>query len=540
MIATEAGIGYTWHANSQSNKLTPWSNDPTANPTTDAIYLRDEATGALWTTTPLPIREAGMYRTRHGQGYTVWERISHGISAELTVFVVPGEHPIQSEEGGSQPPVRLQILKLRNTTDQPRRLTATAYAAWTLGVDREEMQMHVVTEWDAENDCLIATNGYRPDFGDYATFLASNLPVTSYAADRTEFLGRNGTTARPPPCAAKTISLFLARSARDTTPAPPFQMAIDLAPNAETEVVFLLGETNTRESVAPLLAQFRAPGAARAALDAAKGFWHATLDTVKVETPDEGVDLLLNRWLLYQDLSCRVWGRSAFYQSGGAFGFRDQLQDVMGVLYALPEVARAQIVLSAAHQFAEGDVQHWWHPPGGAGVRTKISDDLLWLPYVTAQYVRVTGDVGILDEQIPFLTGKILGPDEHEAFFPPTVTDEKASLLEHCRRAIAKGLTKSPLHGLPLIGGGDWNDGLNRVGIGGKGESVWLAWFLVHTLNDWAELLDHKAQTDEATKARSGRQRRWARQNRRGNRLGRQMVPPWLLRRRYAARLVHQ
>ena len=251
-----------------------------------------------------------------------------------------------------------------------------------------------------------------------------------------------------------------------------------------------------------LINSFRAPEAAHAALAGAQERWKTLLGTVTVETPDDGIDFLLNRWLLYQDMSCRIWGRSAFYQSGGAFGFRDQLQDVMAVLYTAPSLARAQIVLSSSRQFVEGDVQHWWLPPSGAGVRTMISDDLLWLPYVTAQYIRVTGDATILDEETPFLTGKILGPDEHETMFAPSITEEKATLVEHCRRAIQKGLTKSELHGLPLIGGGDWNDGMNRVGIGGKGESVWLAWFLTHVLDDWAEILNHKGLTDEADAAR--------------------------------------
>jgi cellobiose phosphorylase len=337
--------------------------------------------------------------------------------------------------------------------------------------------MHVVTSWDADAGCLLARCAYRENFADRVAFLASSLAVSSYTGDRTEFLGRNGGTGDP--AALHRVALSGCVGGRmDACGA--LQVAVDLEPNATTEIVFLLGEAENADAVREIVARFHNPDAASAALQTTQAWWDRFLSTVEVQVPEKPgaeIEPLLNRWLLYQALSCRVWGRSAFYQSGGAFGFRDQLQDVLALLYAAPEIAREQIVRAAARQFVEGDVQHWWHPPVGGGVRTRISDDLLWLPFAVAQYVRVTGDTGILDEQIPFLTGKVLGPDEHESYFVPDITEETADLLEHCRRALAKGLTAGEMHGLPLIGGGDWNDGLNRVGVEGKGESVWLAWF---------------------------------------------------------------
>ncbi|MES2459676.1 MAG: protein ndvB, partial [Armatimonadota bacterium] len=340
---------------------------------------------------------------------------------------------------------------------------------------------------------------------DRVAFIASSLPVASYTADRTEFLGRNGTTEDPAALHRTALSGCVGGG---LDPCGALQVVIDLEPNSETEVVFLLGEAENPDSVREIVQRFRQPGAASASLDTTRSWWNRFLSTVEVDMPEqEGAEIepLLNRWLLYQGLSCRVWGRSAFYQSGGAFGFRDQLQDVLALLYAAPGIARTQIIRAAARQFVEGDVQHWWHPPGGGGVRTRISDDLLWLPFAVAQYVRVTGDTAILDEEIPFLFGKLLGEEDHEAYFVPDVTSETASLLEHCRRALSKGLTSSDLHGLPLIGGGDWNDGLNRVGIEGKGESVWLAWFLVHVLHDFAELLETRGGEAEKAEAAESR-----------------------------------
>ena len=485
-MVSESGQGYSWYGNSQSTRLTPWTNDPVSDPGADTLYIRDEELGVVWTPTPLPIREKDAYRIHHGQGYTHFEHNSHSIDQWLTTCV-----PVD-DQGGA--PVRLQRLRLTNRSSRRRRLTVTLYGAWTLGTEREETAGHISTQWDGQNQILTANNPYHPDFGDRVAFVASNLPITSYTGDRAEFLGRNGVSSAP---AALTRTRLSGRVGAGLDPCYALQVTVEIEPHQESVVVFLLGQAADAAEVTALVERFRPPETFENTLDTTCDWWNRMLDTVQVDTPDLAVNFLLNRWLLYQDVSCRLWGRSAFYQSGGAYGFRDQLQDVMALVYAAPKLARDQIVRTAARQFVEGDVQHWWHPPSGAGVRTRISDDLLFLPFTTAHYVRVTGDTSILDEVIPFLGGKVLDEHEHEAYYLPTVSEEKASLLEHCRRSIVKGATAGP-HGLPLIGAGDWNDGLNRVGIEGKGESVWLAWFLIHALHDFAELLRLRDQEAEA------------------------------------------
>ena len=485
-MVSESGQGYSWYGNSQSTRLTPWTNDPVSDPGGDTLYIRDEELGVVWTPTPLPIREKDAYRIHHGQGYTHFEHNSHSIDQWLTTCV-----PVD-DQGGA--PVRLQRLRLTNTSSRRRRLTLTLYGAWTLGTEREETVSHISTQWDAQHQILTASNPYHPDFGERVAFVASNMPITSYTGDRAEFLGRNGVSSAP---AALTRTRLSNRVGAGLDPCYAIQVTVEIEPHQESVVVFLLGQAADTAEVTALVERFRSPEVFENTLTTTCDWWNQMLDTVQVDTPELAVDFLLNRWLLYQDVSCRLWGRSAFYQSGGAYGFRDQLQDVMALVYAAPNLAREQIVRTAARQFVEGDVQHWWHPPAGAGVRTRISDDLLFLPFTTAHYVRVTGDASILDEVIPFLGGKVLDEQEHEAYYLPTVSEEKASLLEHCRRSIAKGATSGP-HGLPLIGAGDWNDGLNRVGIEGKGESVWLAWFLIHTLHDFAELLRLRDQEAEA------------------------------------------
>jgi cyclic beta-1,2-glucan synthetase len=485
-LISESGQGFAWFGNSQSNRLLPWSNDPVTDPVGDAIYLRDEESGVTWTPTPRPIRERDAYRARHGQGYTVFEHNSHGIEQELVTFV-----PVD-EAGGS--PVRIQRLRLRNGSARRRRLSATFYAEWVLGENREDAQLHVVTSWDGESQALLARNAYHPDYAARVAFASCSRPVTSYSGDRTAFLGRNGSRSGP---VALTRQGLARRLGAGLDPCAALQTAFELGAGQEIEVTFVLGQGADVVEARRLVRLFRDPDEVERALAGTRGWWDDRLGTIQVETPDLAVSFLLNRWLLYQTLSCRIWGRSAFYQSGGAFGFRDQLQDVMALLYAAPHLARQQILTAAARQFREGDVQHWWHPQSGAGVRTRISDDLLWLPYATATYVRVTGDQTILDEIVPFLEGHSLEASEAESFFVPTPSLEVGSILEHCRRAIAKGLTTGP-RGLPLIGTGDWNDGLNLVGAGGRGESVWLAWFLIEVLNDYAELLERVGQAAEA------------------------------------------
>ncbi len=506
-MISESGPGYTWCDNSQANKITPWSNDPVSDTAGEAIYIRDEETGTFWSPTALPIRELDPYRARHGQGYSVYEHNSHAIEQELVTFVPISEAAGSGLEAGTEsstrlrftpletPTVRVQRLRLRNRSSHRRRLSVTLYVEWTMGTTREETSPQIVTRWDGDARLLLARNAYNPDFAHRVAFLSASPNIVSWTGDRTEFLGRNGSAEQP---AALLRSGLSNRTGAALDPCGAIQVAVEIEPNGEAEVIFVLGEADTIEEAQHLARRFRDRDEAERTLHQTSGWWNDLLERVQVKTPDLAVDFMMNRWLLYQTLCCRIWGRSAFYQSGGAYGFRDQLQDVMAVTHSAPNVAREQILRAAAHQFKEGDVQHWWHPPSGAGVRTRFSDDLLWLPYVVSQYVRVTGDWSVLDEEVPFLEGKILEPNEHEIYAQPQVSSEKATIFEHCRRSIEKGLTQGP-HGLPLIGIGDWNDGMSRVGVEGRGESVWLAWFLIDVLNRFAEICTHQGDTAQSS-----------------------------------------
>lgn len=485
-LVSEAGLGCTWYGNSQTNRLTPWSNDPLLDPISDTIYIRDEEMGTVWTPTPAPIRELDAYRISHSQGYTRFEHNSHGIEQELLVFV-----PV-NDEGGL--PLRIQRLRLTNHSSHPRRLTVTAYTEWVLGGDREATQIHVITEWDSESQALFAYNRYHPDFGSHVAFSFSTRLIASYSGDRTEFLGRNRSTSSPEALSRKSLSKHTGAA---LDPCSALQVLLEIDPGKEEEVVFLMGYAPDAVAARQLISQCRIPGKIDQLLSDTQSWWNKTLETIQIDVPDMATNFLMNRWLIYQDLSCRFWGRTAFYQSSGAYGFRDQLQDSMALVYSVPHIAREYILKAASRQFVEGDVQHWWHPQSGAGIRTRCSDDFLWLPFVTAHYVRITGDIGILEEKITFLEGDKLADDQEEISQVPNISKEAESLLEHCRRAINKGITAGP-HGLPLIGTGDWNDGMNLVGIHGKGESVWLAWFLIHVMHDFADLLTFSSGNKEA------------------------------------------
>ncbi len=475
-MVSETGSGFTWYGNSQRNRLTGWSNDPALDPASEALYIRDEESGVFWSPTAAPIREGTAYRARHGAGYTVFEHNSNGIEQEMTVFV-----PVD-ENGGT--PIKLQRLRLTNASSRRRRLSITYYVELTLGENRETSQMHVTTHWDDEAQAILARNRYHPEYGDRVAFVAISPPAESYGGDRSAFIGRNRSLTKP---LAMELSRLSQRIGAGLDPCAVLRVTLDLAQGERRDMICMLGQAGTTAEVRELMLRFREDQAVEDALKETKAWWDEQLGTIEVHTPDLAADLLVNRWLQYQSLSCRIWGRSAFYQSGGAFGFRDQLQDVMAFLYTRPVLARDQILRAAGRQFREGDVQHWWHEPAGAGIRTRISDDLLWLPYVVAQYVRSTGDDDILRTEIPFLNAPGLADDQHEQFSTPEITFERATLFEHCRRAISRGLTIGP-HGLPLMGTGDWNDGMNLVGAGGKGESVWLAWFLCDCLQGMAEL----------------------------------------------------
>ena len=494
-LVSETGSGFTWYGNSQRNRLTGWSNDPVLDPASEALYIRDEESGLFWSPTAAPIREATAYRARHGAGYSVFEHNSNGIEQELTVFV-----PV--DEGGGRP-VKLQRLRLYNASSRRRRLSVTYYAELTLGENRESSQMHVVTNWDDDAGALLARNRYHPEYGERVAFAALNPRPDCHGGDRTAFIGRNRTLADPQAMEAARLS---SRTGAGLDPCAALRVTLEMAPGERRDVACMLGQAGSAAEARELVLGYREEQALEDALETSKKWWDELLGTVEVHTPELAADLLINRWLQYQSLSCRIWGRSAFYQSGGAFGFRDQLQDVMAFLYNRPALAREQILLAASRQFKEGDVQHWWHQPAGAGIRSRISDDLLWLPYVVAQYVRATGDLEILREEVPFLNAPPLNDDQHEVFSVPEVTFERASLFEHCRRALARGLTVGP-HGLPLMGTGDWNDGMNLVGAGGKGESVWLAWFLCDALQGMAEL---SSLLQEAELSRAYREDRYA------------------------------
>jgi cyclic beta-1,2-glucan synthetase len=475
-LVSETGAGFTWQGNSQSNRLTQWSNDPVLDPASEAIYIRDDETGIYWTPCARPIREAGAYRARHGAGYSTFEHNSHGIEQELTVFV-----PVD-DNGGE--PVKIQRLALRNDSARTRRLSVTYYAEWTLGDFRESSQMHVVTAWDEQAAALIARNHYHPDFGGHVAFAAISLPAGSYSGDRTHFLGRNRSMENP---AAMERAGLSRRTGAGLDPCAAIQATVRLSPGEQMEIVCMLGQAPTLEKARALIRTFKDTASVDVVLAETRSWWDARLTTIQTCTPEPALDLLVNRWLLYQTLVCRVWGRSGFYQSGGAYGYRDQLQDVTALLYSHPAEARKHILRAASRQFPEGDVQHWWHPQSGAGIRSRISDDLLWLPAVVAHYVRITGDVSILREMLPFLTAPSLDRLENESLQIPALSTVRSSLFDHCQRAVARGHTTGA-HGLPLIGTGDWNDGMNRVGIEGKGESVWLAWFLADVFAGMSEL----------------------------------------------------
>ncbi|MCX5869899.1 MAG: glycosyl transferase [Deltaproteobacteria bacterium] len=475
-MVSETGSGFTWYGNSQRNRLTGWSNDPVLDPASEVLYIRDEESGVFWSPTAMPVREKSAYRARHGAGYTVFEHNSNGIEQELTVFV-----PV--DENGGQP-IKLQRLWLTNASSRRRRLSVTYYVELTLGENRETSQMHVMTNWDDEAQAMLAYNRYHPEYPERVAFVAITPQPDSYGGDRSAFIGRNRSLANP---AAMELTRLSQRSGAGLDPCAVLRVSVELSPGERRDITCMLGQAGSVAEARELVQSFQEDQALEEALEQTKAWWNGLLSTIEVHTPDLAADLLINRWLQYQSLSCRIWGRSAFYQSGGAFGFRDQLQDVMAFFYARPELARDQILLAASRQFKEGDVQHWWHEPGGAGIRSRISDDLLWLPYVVAHYVRTTGDVEILQAGVSFLNAPVLADDQHEVFSIPEVTLERATLFEHCRRAVSHGLTIGP-HGLPLMGTGDWNDGMNLVGAGGKGESVWLAWFLCELLQGMVDL----------------------------------------------------
>jgi len=497
-LVSESGGGFSWYGNSQQNRLTGWSNDPVSDRPSEVVYVRDEESGRYWSVTALPIRELDAYRARHGAGYTVFEHNSHAIEQELVVFV-----PVRSPGDGD--PVIVKRLRLRNDGSRVRKLSVTFYAELVLGEHREVTQQHVVTAWDARSRSVIATNRYHQQFGGFVAFATTTPPPHTCTADRTEFIGRNRTLANPEALSRVWLS---GKTGAGLDPCWAFQVKVDLAPGEETQIAFLMGQARSVEEVRDLVTKWRDFEVIEAGLAETKAFWDEILGAVQVRTPILSVDFMLNRWLLYQTLSCRIWGRSGFYQSSGAFGFRDQLQDVLALLIAAPEIARTHILQCCGRQFREGDVQHWWHPVEGGGVRTRCSDDLLWLPYAVAKYEELTGDRELLAREVPFIEGPPLKPEERESYFVPSVSTERATVYEHCLRAVELGCTRGS-HGVPLMGSCDWNDGLNLVGAKGSGESVWLGWFCVALLRDFARLAERLGDARTASRLRA-KARRYA------------------------------
>ncbi|MGB5994429.1 MAG: glucoamylase family protein, partial [Candidatus Deferrimicrobiaceae bacterium] len=485
-VLSESGHAYTWSENAHEFRLTPWDNDPVSDSSGEAFYLRDEESGHFWSPTPLPSPGERPYVCRHGFGYSVFEHTGSGIRSEMWVYVA------------LDAPIKFTVLKVRNESGRSRRLSATGYVEWVLGDLRPKSAMHVVTEVHPDSGALFTRNPYNTEFPGRVAFFDVDDANRTVSGDRTEFLGRNGTLRSP---AAMTRARLSGKVGAALDPCAAIQVPFELADGEEREIIFTLGAGQDAYDARNLVHRFRGAAAARGALETVWQYWKHTLGAVYVETPDPSLNVLTNGWLLYQTLGCRIWARSGYYQSGGAFGFRDQLQDSMALIHAEPRLVREHLLRCAARQFPEGDVQHWWHPPSGRGVRTHCSDDFLWLPLATCRYVMNTGDTGVLDEPIYFVEGRPVSTEEDSYYDLPGRSGEAASLYEHCVRAILRGL-RTGEHGLPLIGSGDWNDGMNLVGEHGKGESVWLGFFLHEVLLRFAEVARTRGDLSFAERCR--------------------------------------
>ncbi len=482
---SESGSSYTWCSNSRENQITPWSNDPVCDPSGEAFYIQDRETDLIWSPTANPIRrENAVYVARHTQGYSRFEHLCDGIASDLVQCVDP------------LLPVKISRLTLENRSSRERKLSVSGYVEWVLGFSRATMAPSTVSEYDESSKSLFAFNRRNPEYGDCISFFAVSQPEFTFTADRTEFIGRNGVLSEPRGIFNQTE--LHGRVGAGLDPCAAIKTDVTLKPGQKAELCFWLGQGKNREHSRDIISQMRAKDF-ESLFKKTVDQWDEILEKVQVQTPDRALDLMLNRWLLYQTLVCRVWARSAFYQAGGAFGFRDQLQDVMALTLSRPDLAREQILRAASRQFIEGDVQHWWHPPAGRGVRTHFSDDLLWLPFVVSHYIGVTGDSSVLEAEAAFLEGPLLRADQEDSYYTPSQSHHSGSIYEHCVRALDRSL-KTGVHGLPLMGAGDWNDGMNRVGKEGKGESVWMGWFLYANLISFAQVAKNLGDEDHALK----------------------------------------
>lgn len=486
-VISESGSAYTWSENAHEFRLTPWHNDPVTDTCGEAFFLRDEESGSFWSPSPLPSRGMGPYVTRHGFGYSVFEHTEDGIASELWVYVAP------------EAAIKFSVLKVRNHSGVSRKLSATGYVEWVLGDTRPKSTMHVTTETDPATGAFFARNAYNAEFPHRTAFFDASQSTRTITGDRTEFLGRNGILSNP---AGMHKTRFSGKIGSGLDPCSAIRLPFDLLDGQEREIVFILGVGQTPAQAVELVQRYRGTEAARHALESVWHYWTHTLGTVNVDTPDQSINVMANGWLLYQTLACRLWARSGYYQSGGAFGFRDQLQDVMALVHAEPGLIRKQLLLCASRQFREGDVQHWWHPPAGRGVRTHCSDDFLWLPLAVCRYVLSSGDTGVLDEDVAFLEGRPVKPEEDSYYDLPGRSETTRSLYDHCVQAIMAGLKRGE-HGLPLIGTGDWNDGMNLVGEQGKGESVWLGFFQLEVLARFGELASRRGDVAFSERCRS-------------------------------------
>lgn len=471
-VISESGSSYTWFGNAHEFRLTPWNNDPIQDSCGEAIYIRDDENGNFWSPTPLPVVTKGDYITRHGFGYTVFEHTENGISSELWIFV---------DESLS---VRYQWLKLHNISGRERKISVTGYVQWVLGDEAGKTAPYIVTERVPDQPSILAYNRYSASYPGYVCFYSVTASDHSLTADREAFIGRSGSMRSP---AGMNRSRLSGKTGAALDPCATIQVQLRMYADQHSELNFRLGCGQDKAQAMDLITRTSESEFAARALAQVHEQWNQILEQTKINTPDAALNFLSGGWLTYQTLSCRIWGRSGYYQSGGAYGFRDQLQDVLALLNTRSDIARDMILLCASRQFKQGDVQHWWHPPTGRGVRTHCSDDYLWLPFVLAQYVFTTGDEAILDVQVRYLEGRPLNANEDSYYDLPIVTEETGSLYQHALKAIEHGL-RMGVHGLPLIGTGDWNDGMDNVGEKGKGESIWLGFFLYSVLMQFKDI----------------------------------------------------